>query len=96
VAILVLKTIIVQISITEYGTIFQNAALKKCYPVDLQLKPWNLSLKMEYNVINPEDYTTNETQWMAKIDKAWFRGSMNGVTKGRVSILNETLSFPEL
>lgn len=29
-------------------------------------------------------------------DKAWFRGSMNGVTKGRVSILNETLWFPEL
>jgi hypothetical protein len=46
--------------------------------------------------INGDDYKIDETKWMAKTDRAWFRGSMNGVTKGRVSIMNETLSFPHL
>jgi hypothetical protein len=57
---------------------------------------WPSSQFERGKTINADDYNIDETKWMEKIDRAWFRGSMNGFKKGRVSIMNETLSFPHL
>lgn len=53
--------------------------------------------KATARVYAPVEYVINETLWLSKKDKGWFRGNMNaGAAKGRFAIVNESRARPDL